>query len=254
MSNLQQQLREFIASKTEEARDLKARLIQIDTEVSALELAPLNRADTLAFALDYIDRLAADHMRGPANWPGQFQRLANPRRYSDPPTEKSGPVTLRDRDMAISGEWSKVFAGSDAQPRFFGAYQFSLSESGACFFFGDVIKAKIEEHFEALYPTVPNPGPPIAERRERIATLQAEAGRIRAQLAEIEGELAGLREVGNSTDADERRQRAERARRLEIERAVYRDFNGSNAAELAQQHGLSLREVQAIGHRSEEPC
>ena len=81
--------------------------------------------------------------------------------------------------------------------RFFGTgSEGHRADEAAYFFFGDIIKAKVRESFDRLYPgsEYDHAAATVAVRRERIAALRAKVEGLNADIAAIDAELAAIRQ------------------------------------------------------------
>lgn len=182
-------------SKLQEQRD------GLHAQREALYLQALSKADAKQFLFDYIDAWAKQYLeRGKLD--DLFQVIATPKRDRD--FAKANNLTepylcLRDIETVLEpGETPKggqIF-GTSPLPIFGdGIATMHASYIGsACFFFGDLVKAKLEQYFDAKYPE-PNPdtvGAPVAERRALIQELDRQIGELDSGLNQIDAKLRQL--------------------------------------------------------------
>lgn len=183
----------------------------LETERAALLDAPLNRDDTKALMFAYMDRQAEEWMQS-ANWPRVIRDLTYPDRYPGRTQNlRAGvgevpPVSLRDFDAVASGDHSAraQVVGSDGLKLVSGYSSWLRFCDGAMFaMFGEVLKPRLSELFERHY-TDPMAidagriGPPIADRRARIAEIENRLSALAAEIAEIDTEA---RELGANLTA-----------------------------------------------------
>lgn len=167
----------------------------------ALYLQALSKADAKQFLFDYIDAWAKQYLeRGKLD--ELFQIVAAPKR--DETFAQANNLTvpflcLRDVETVLaSGEMPKGQSIFRTHPLpIFGDGIATMHASyigSACFFFGDLVKAKLEQYFDAKYPE-PNPdtvGAPVAERRALIQELDRQIGELDSGLNQIDAKLRQL--------------------------------------------------------------
>lgn len=204
-STLAIEVKDYVAARRAKRKDLLSERLELRAERDALLDAPLDRADAKQFIFDYIDARAAEY---PARVGllDVFESVAYPRRFPwpspgsiRPGLGKAAPLRMRDIGPALTGSDSdqeNIFAGG---LRFFGAASTinKNTDFAAYFFFGDIIKAKIETHFDAMFPNyiladAELVGPPISERRVRIESLESKIEAIDAEIEEIDAEMRDL--------------------------------------------------------------
>ena len=184
--------------------ELTAKRDDLAAQIEQLYAAPITKADALQFCLDYIDVRAAE-------WPGGLGKLASTLNDVAFPVRNQGlgkktPITLRDVDAGLSTDWQLQ------QNHFLDGLHFFFSSDASrrvdtvfYFFFGEQIKAKLRENFDAFYPDVSKglsrdsaawlTGPNVPERRATIEKLTAELASVNQQLADVEAELATIRKA-----------------------------------------------------------
>lgn len=198
--------------------DLDGQIEQLEAQNATLWRMPLMREEVKALLLESVDRIGAEHVEK-ARLADVVRAYAYPRgsrpandgpvglesyRFGPHPTAinlldldalgPGGPSTAAvNRVLGLEGS-TNLFSGAASEP--------GMEARRAYFFFGDIIKAQIERHFESLCPEIRSangavqPATPIsvARRREQIAAneesidaLRAESHAIELQLAEIAG-------------------------------------------------------------------
>jgi len=182
-------------SKLQEQRD------GLHAQREALYLQALSKADAKQFLFDYIDAWAKQYLeRGKLD--DLFQMIAAPKRDQDFAKANNLAVPhlcLRDVETVLaSGEMPKGQAIFSAFPLpIFGdgiAQMHAGYIGAACFLFGDLVKAKLGQYFDARYPE-PNPdavGAPVAERRALIQELDRQLGELDSGLNQIDAKLRQL--------------------------------------------------------------
>lgn len=197
LKDLAKQLNTFIASLRDKRGALVRERKALEDERDSLLSATLNRADTKALLLGYIDQQAAA-WNDAARWREVFDELTYPDRYPGRHVTtrldvgRVEPMSLRDFDAILSGDkQARSAIIGEGFPLITAKADFRRLCDGALFaLFGDQLKAKLSELFERFY-CGPIPmdakriGPPVAERRQRLES-------IRTRLVEIDGELAKI--------------------------------------------------------------
>ena len=200
-------VREAVAGLTAKRRALAAELAELTEHTERLLSLPVRRDDARRFIFDAIDRIGAEfpHESG---WDRSFAAFAYPKgdaRKQTPrfsfarPQESASPLTLRDIEQASAGgaqEIEHVF-GRGCTDFFIG--DGNLGMGAVCrtyFFFGDIIKQRIEEHFDALFPyfnaAQAEDESTVAERRVLIDANRQRASAIELQVSEIRSQLVKL--------------------------------------------------------------
>jgi hypothetical protein len=177
----------------------------LESERDALLDAPLNRDDTKALMLAYADRIAEEWMES-ANWPRAFRDLTYPDRYPGRAQNRRAgvgevpPVNLRDFDLVAVGNSAEraTVVGLDGLKLVSGHSTWLRLCDGALFaLFADVLKPRLAELFERHYSDplaidAGRIGPPIAERRARIAEIETKLSALATEIAEIDSEAREL--------------------------------------------------------------
>lgn len=200
LKDLAQQVQTAVNALREKRAALASECATLEAERESLMNAPLNRDDSRALLLAYMDRRAAQWVES-CRWPEVFEEITYPNRYPGKAfsalqsTGKTAPTNLRDFDAITSGaatELTTIFGDGLALVQ--GRSEFTRLCDGALFaLFGDLLKPKMIELFERFYfPPLPvdakHIGPPIAERRARLEAIAARIAEIQAAIAEIDSE------------------------------------------------------------------
>ena len=173
----------------------------LNAQREGLYLQALSKADAKQFLFDYIDAWAEQYLaRGKLD--ELFQIVANPKRDED--FAKANNLTvpylcLRDIEIVLASgdvpQGGQLFRKNPLPVFGEGTANMHASYIGsACFFFGDLIKAKLEKYFDARYPE-PTPdavGAPVAERRALIQELDRQIGELQEAIGQFDSKLAQL--------------------------------------------------------------
>lgn len=255
------QVRAFIDSHQQIRDELQTERAALEARRESLQSMPLCRDDIKQFVCDYIDARAAEYPKL-AGWGSLFEKVAYPLRYgwasSDSVSSETGkraPLCLRDVDEAL-GSFEGDQRTFENGLQFFGAASTvnTRTDYAAYFFFGDLIKARIVEHFDALCPNyhpadASRIGPPIAERRAELERLAKAISGIDDELTRITAELAELSPRSEARVAPSAKPAAGVTRSVP-EEAILR-YNGRNEAELARKYGCSAAAILAAWHAAE---
>lgn len=248
--DLAAQIRAEVARLAGARAELIAERDALTEERESLLNAPLNREDTKAFMLAYVDMTAAEWIES-ANWPSALRELTYPNRYPGRPhSGRAGigevePLSLRDHDSVLSGDSSALstILGGSLKLVNGHADRMRLTDGALFALFGDVLKPKLSELFDRHYPG-PLPidekriGPPIAERRARIAEIDQSLSALAERIAEIE---SSGRELGANLSA----QRPEAARQPQSFRyEPSRQARPYTVEETCQLTGLEAHELR----------
>lgn len=199
-------VRETVAALRSRQAELAQRRADLLSITKALRALPVTRDDARQFVFDTIDTIGAAFIprSGIAKALECFAFPAGTGRTWAAPAkgihhEKLfAPLCLRDiEEMEIRGrEGVESILGDDAN-MLAGAAQ--LNPIGPyCFFFGDILKARISEHFDALFPErfkfAGDSGAQssIAERRAEIAKAEEELAELDRQESEVRQQLRAL--------------------------------------------------------------
>lgn len=163
-----------------------------------LLLQPLTKADIKQAIFDYIDRQAQLYLQN-GGMAGIINSLALPTRRTENslPKPRNRAVNLYELEEGVkpNGGFQSYIFDMENLPIFNG-YAFSHgAKADLCFFFGDVIKQKIDAHFDAFFPSdwdSYKPGLPLAERRPQIADLDAQIATVDATIKQLEKNLSSI--------------------------------------------------------------
>lgn len=266
---LAEAIREHIGGLQRQRASLVEQRERANAEVESLWNAPISREEALAFCCDYIDVLGAAYPATAGNFAALFDRVAWPRRYDVPPggvpgNSKGAPLNLRDVDRGLSADYCTRDESFSGGLSFFGVHAgFMRTDAAAYFFFGDIIKQRIAEQFDAFYPRPANSDageswPPIADRRARIAELEAEIESLNAALAGIEAELKEIRDgtvpaVATVTEVAAPPRELTTVDQEKRDVQIYAAYNGKNAQALADKYGVTFAHVMKICVQSSAP-
>lgn len=195
------------ASKLRQAvevlRDRKAQLErerdELTASIQALRTKPVSRADAKQFMLALVDQNANEFIEK-SGWESVFERIARPRpKYAMSPPGGFAPLNMEMIEAALGSTSTNAagLLGNANVDIFIGNPEGSplgiWSASRICFFFGDQIKARIEQYFDLLYSGPPNqPIDTLEDRLSAIATMRARIVDINAALSETNGALRNL--------------------------------------------------------------
>ena len=194
-------LRKAIDDLRQQREQLKQQLAEHEAQREALYLQPISKADAKQFLFDYIDGWAAQWLSHGA-LDDLFAKVAKPNRDAEwaSANQISDPwLCLRDIEHVMSGELPStghVF-NLKVLPIFGGALT-GMNDTyigGACFFFGDLLKTKLGEHFDQKYCVGHPVGmacEPVADRRESISALDGQISELLAAIKMIDDKLTGL--------------------------------------------------------------
>lgn len=218
-----------VVSKLEAARDEFANALKtVEGEIAVLWRMPLTRDEVKALALQTVDSLAAEFISN-AKWAdivAPFAAPAGNRPRNDGPvsleqgtfTKHGTAINLQDVDAlarfsTFSGGLKRLLGTDDEIDFFTGRDQGPSADARrACFFFGDIIKSKIEKHFDRLLPRLDakngakqaSPELSIEQRRDMIEQCESRADELRSQIAAVDLELDQLAEARGLKDAARR--------------------------------------------------
>lgn len=188
----------LLSQRTELQEQRKA----FEEEVARLRAEPVSNEDAKQFIFDLIDKGAEEFLEK-SNWESIFHAIAFPCSQDQEMKFVAGrvgliPLSMSAIDEAMAGSSEK--AGGmlrNANLRLFLDDRLSASSTlRAYFFFGDLIKAKVEQYFDKFYPVYnaggPNPTDPLIKRRARVIELGKGIAAIDKSIEEIQRQLAEL--------------------------------------------------------------
>lgn len=183
---------------------------------------PLLQSEIKDLMFARIDKLAGEYSSA-ANWQAMFDEFAFPK-AARPRTE--GPmemnpnyfvptktaINLQDLQAGNTVEGlPRVFLGSENLDNFFkgGSPGGRLDTQRACFFFGDLIKKKIDAHFDRFcrdrnsrkfQQDLSLSGATLEEKRKDIATNESRIANLDAELSDIDAQLKTLTDAAAPND------------------------------------------------------
>jgi len=178
---------------------LAAQLKGLQDEKHALLSLPLNKADIKAFIFQVIDQRAGEFLSNPSGlWADSLSKTLYPKRDSyhekNLGLRQGAPICLYDVDQAAGHKGSlpaEVFGAEKLG--FIRPHALATAEQPFMFFFGDVLKAKIEAHFDELFPQgYSDQVLTVAQRRTRLSEIETQIAGLLAKISEIDEVLARL--------------------------------------------------------------
>lgn len=137
---------------------LRSEMSQVKARNEYILRLPLTREDAKQFVLSTIDEMGSDFPKK-ANWGRVFEHFAYPQNGREYGRQMlQAPLCLHDVESVEGkgeiGVVSRLGLGLNRDSLFNGLVMNMPANdtSRFCFFFGDLIKAKIEEHFEEFFP------------------------------------------------------------------------------------------------------
>lgn len=196
------------------ALERRARLI---AEWEVIERTPLTSDDARALMLDHIDAMAERYVTE-GGWASTIARLSYPNRpvgsrLGHPERDsRDQPLCLGDQVAARSGDSSVRIAqfgdeflalsvgymAQDGSP---------VSVSGLCFWFGDVLKQKLTQHWDRIWPQYrphdqarvgPTADQLLARAREVMQTIET----LDAEIATMQGHIASAQQAVRANLSD----------------------------------------------------
>lgn len=193
-------LRKAAADLRSQRSKLQEQMAGLNAKREALYLQALSKADAKQFLFDYIDAWAEQYLKL-GKLDALFQMMANPVRdeYFATANNLTVPyLCLRDIEAVLGAgkaPGAQVFRHKVLPVFGDGIANMHADYIGAaCFFFGDLAKAKLEQYFDAKYPE-PSPdtvGAPVTERRALIQELDRQIGELQSAIGQIDSKLGQL--------------------------------------------------------------
>lgn len=207
-----------IKTTTDALHSRKLELINQRSELEGRNLVlyrqPLLPDEIKQLILSRIDSFAAEFPQV-ANWDRMFRDYVTPKGLrpkmegamdTNPANfaHSSEAISLQDFDAMKSGDGSRRILGPDGEGKFFSGVGGidSLDERRACFFFGDIIKKKVEFYFNrhvqimGLGQIKNSDGSTIEEKRIEIERNDAQIEQLDKELSGIEVQLQALADAG----------------------------------------------------------
>ena len=205
---LNRTLEALIAKRGETAAQIAA----LQAQSVRLMRAPLPKAEVLANMHWSVDKLAHRYSQS-ASWRRVFEAFAHPKGFRPPSwgntvdlshagsTKHEEALSLQDLDFADArGENGLQTIVGDGNVFLGFAAEEGLDAERAAFFFGDLIKQRITDHFDRLCPeprsnSRPEKGDPVTseERRAKVAANKAAIEQLTSELGTLELQIAELR-------------------------------------------------------------
>lgn len=202
-----------IKRTTDALRSRRAELLEkknaLEESNQVVYRQPLRKSEILQLIVAQIDKHASEYTRA-AKWDAMFNDFVFPKgarpRVEGPVdlnpiyyAQTNAAISLQDLDAGRTAEGQyRVLLASENLLNFFGGADPSnkLEVSRACFFFGDIIKKKIETHFEHFYNAAEKKALPFAApSKQEPATVEEKRAAIEAndeKIALLDGELADV--------------------------------------------------------------
>lgn len=200
-------VREAITTLTARRSELESDRDGLVSRNQTLMTLPVTREDAKQFILGTVDRQSEEFI-DLADWGANFRAFALPqgdgreqrRQVATKGDGKAaGPLSLMDIDQANSGGQLGLnhVVGSDFRSFFYGGRRLDdMAPSRLCFFFGDLIKNKIDQHFDELFPSVisshPDAAISVAARRAEVDANNARLVALGVEVKAIDGQLREL--------------------------------------------------------------
>ena len=191
-------LRKAAGDLRKQRSELQRKMDGLKAERNGLYLQALNKADAKQFLFDYIDAWSEQYLvHGTLD--KLFLCMAKPNREAGSFDENltGALLCLRDIEVVLApgGILNDRQVFGKSLPVFGAVPGEMIGYIGsACFFFGDLVKAKLGQYFDARYPE-PSPndvGAPVAERRVLIHTLDSQIGELQDAIGQINDKLDQL--------------------------------------------------------------
>ncbi|RMX10862.1 hypothetical protein EBQ24_02910 [Allofranklinella schreckenbergeri] len=187
------QVKSAIKQLSADLQALQVQRNELDQALRQRLTAPLSKAALVAFGHEMIDEQAAAYAELFANTAGPAMLKVD--RYGS----SSSLLTLADTE-ALQGRMPAHFGeqGPPSQNTMHGIKQFVPhvgSVQCLSFFFGEMVKAKIEQLWGGVTLPYADDGKSLAERREEIAQLQRKIAHVDKQIAAVNERLTEMRAV-----------------------------------------------------------
>lgn len=165
----------------EKKNSLGQRLIAIDAEIERLRKMPINKEDFRVYLDNFIDEQAKEYGQGTSlnQWlkRGEFEH----------PLDEQAWSFFEDEDGVMKTLYLMPDHGSLRTTGF----------KTLCFFFPEVVKEKLWQHFleGAARRWTHQDIPPVAQRREQIAQLEAERETVDGEYLQVNRSIAEIQEA-----------------------------------------------------------
>ncbi len=271
-SSLAAQIRSFLEEKYAEKAGLVAERDSLMERRERIEKAPLCAEDFKRALHGYID------MRGQFFLDKSAMKfipeLLYPWRQLTPTQgdqRKNMPLNTSDAMVIANGDASSlgsILGGEFNWPYIVTGGQMAnapIIENWACFWFGDQIKSKIDQHFDAFYvePEQDASVPRLVEDRlKEIEQIAGRLGELIAQIRAIDAEVSqaiDLPKPEDPAEAEQRRAREDLARRrhaYQVWRVIRLEArNSDDLRRIASSYGVTFEEATRLKNipNMEEP-
>lgn len=191
---------------------------QLETQTRQDNEAAVAAESGKPYARPKIDRISPDEL---TRAKAELYRADSDRRKIEKPgtvnfststfVTSTAPITVMDVEVVLQGEHTSILASSDApyidpyRNIFSGVLDPNLSldaranqeraVKGACFFLGDLIKAKVEKHFDSVVHADEQAEAALLsldECRARIAANEEQVAKIQGEIDQIDSQLSQL--------------------------------------------------------------
>ncbi|UDF35605.1 UNVERIFIED_ORG: hypothetical protein LHJ69_00455 [Shinella sp. XGS7] len=186
--------RQNVASLQDARRRFRKQEQELLRRIEELRTRPVTPDDAKAFLFGRIDQLA-DMFSSNGKWTSAFARLAVPKRkYPHPDDPKPQQLSIHDiesfQQKTTISDLSWYLDGVIPEMIMAGQGE-TVSIYSLCFFFGDIIKAKIEQHFDRLFPA-PKESFSMAESYVLIKQIEVDLEDTQSVLIKINTALSNL--------------------------------------------------------------
>lgn len=193
LSSALEQVRRSIASLSGERAALQRRCDALDEELRACINAPLSKAAMIELCSRMVDKKAAGYA-------ANFKRVVGPACLKVEPssTPVKRPLVLADVGMILRGE-SSYPAPEGGHASGFDVVLFNWwvgpQNGEICYYFGDVIKAKLPELWESVELPHKDDGKSLVQREGEAEALRDQLSDLVAKLSALDSDLAELRDT-----------------------------------------------------------
>ena len=187
------QVRRSITSMTDKRAGLQRERDALDAKLRACTNAPLSKVAMIELCSRMVDKKAADYA-------ANFKKVVGPACMKVEPSSSvvKRPLVLADVDMFLRGE-SGYPAPEGGHPSGWDLtlhnWWVGTPNGEACYFFGDVLKAKLPKLWESVELPHADDGKSLVQREEEAQALLAQLAQVDAKLSEVDADLAELSEA-----------------------------------------------------------
>lgn len=192
------EVRKAVAALNEQRGSLVGEMVKLQDERDKLYRDPVAREDVKQFIFDSIDHASRNYLEV-ENWASALKKFAYPKRdemWKERQGISTPMLTLTDVEKgfdSVSGGLNRQVFGRESFSWMNGNALSMSSPPVMCFFFGDMIKSKIDEHFDSLFPPYHDlPVLRVKDRYVEIARIDGELAQLKAEVAEVDTQLRQL--------------------------------------------------------------